>query len=241
MAKALDGCLAVYPVEEFQRVAANLARGASARRNGAPGRPVVLLRRGRDHARQAGPGRHPGPSAHVRPARARGDRRRQLRPPRDLGLRDLQSARPGGLGLHRRRRRHQRLHVSESGKSDERIENTDGARTPRARLQPLGRRGCWPLLRPLSAVADPEQTSRAAPVDRGAGDGAGGTCGSGETVQGDGCGGGVLASPGDGPGGGGAPLARAGRTGRRLHRGWRRPCHSASRRAARPAPARNRP
>ena len=26
MAKALDGCLAVYPVEEFQRVAANLDR-----------------------------------------------------------------------------------------------------------------------------------------------------------------------------------------------------------------------
>ena len=35
MAKALDGCLAVYPVEEFQRVAANLqearARGATER------------------------------------------------------------------------------------------------------------------------------------------------------------------------------------------------------------------
>ena len=35
MAKALDGCLAVYPVEEFQRVAANLqdarSRGATER------------------------------------------------------------------------------------------------------------------------------------------------------------------------------------------------------------------
>jgi MraZ protein len=36
MARALDGCLAVYPVEEFQRVAANLqdarSRGATERR-----------------------------------------------------------------------------------------------------------------------------------------------------------------------------------------------------------------
>ena len=83
----------------------------------------------------------------------------------------------------------------------------------RARLQPLGRRGCWPLLRPLSAVADPGrhpgrrlstgglETGPAAERFR-------------RNGRGDGCGGGVLASPGDGSGGGGAPPARAGRTGR---------------------------
>src|SRR5260221_9209660 len=37
---------------------------------------------------------------------------------------------------------------------------------PRARLQPLGRRGGWPLLRPLSAVADSGSTSGAQPGRR---------------------------------------------------------------------------
>ena len=91
----------------------------------------------------------------------------------------------------------------------------------RARLQPLGRRGCWPLLRPLSAVADPGRHPGRCLSTGGLEPGPAARCGSGDTVSGDGRGGGVLASPGDGSGGGGAPPARAGRTDRRLHGRWR--------------------
>ena len=112
MARALDGCLAVYPVEEFQRVADEPAGSAGPRRNGAPGRAVVLLRCGRDHARQAGPGRDPAARcATFANLEREVIGRRQLRPHRDLGHGDVQPARRGGLGLDRRRRRHQRLHV----------------------------------------------------------------------------------------------------------------------------------
>ena len=58
MARALDGCLAVYPLDEFDRRRRRTCEErASAARERAPGRPHVLRRRGRDHARQAGPGR----------------------------------------------------------------------------------------------------------------------------------------------------------------------------------------
>ena len=92
MAKALDGCLAVYPVEEFQRVAANLrekrARGATERQaarsyfSGAV--EIAPDKQGRvavpQHLRT------------LRQPRARGDRRRQLRPHRDLGRPDVPAA-----------------------------------------------------------------------------------------------------------------------------------------------------
>ena len=49
MAKALDGCLSVYPVEEFQRVAANLQEARARGANGTAGGSDVLLGCGRDH------------------------------------------------------------------------------------------------------------------------------------------------------------------------------------------------
>ena len=113
MAKALDGCLAVYPVEEFHRVAANLQERAVARRNGAPGRAVVLLRRGRDHARQAGPGRHPGSTCATfanleREVIVAGNFDHiEIWNAETFSQRDA-----AGLGIDRRRRRHRRLHVS---------------------------------------------------------------------------------------------------------------------------------
>jgi len=92
--------------------------------------------------------------------------RRKLRPHRDLGRADVCRAR-----CHRRRRnrpgrRDQRLpltaacsesraHLSNRipGPRSEPFDNTTEPGS-RVRLQLPGRRGCWPLLRPLSAVAD---------------------------------------------------------------------------------------
>ena len=67
MARALDGCLAVYPRRGVPPGRRQPRKKRGRGRHGAPGRPVVLLRRGRDHARQAGPGRHPRAPPRVRP------------------------------------------------------------------------------------------------------------------------------------------------------------------------------
>src|SRR5512141_2892672 len=64
------------------------------------------------------------------------------------------------------------------------------------------------------------ETSRAVPVDRGAEDGIGGDAVPAKAARRQG--GGVLASPGDGWGGGRALLGGARRNDRRLHCRWRR-------------------
>ena len=184
MAKALDGCLAVYPVDEFERGRRATCRKPRSRgATRAPGRPDVLRRRGRDHARQAGPGRDPAAPARVRRPRPRGDRGRQLRPHRDLGRRSgSASATSEGIGLDRRRRRHRRLHVTCHADPGQALEITTESGVPGPSPAPRPARLLAPTP-PAFSRSRPGETSRAVPVDRGAGDGAGGRRGSGETVE----------------------------------------------------------
>ncbi len=110
----------------------------------------------------------------------------------------------------------------------------------RTRLQPPGRRGCWPLLRPLSAVADPGRHPGRCLSTGGLKTGSVATRfrrNSARRQRGSG----VLAPPGDGTGGGGASLAGACRVDRRRHGRWRRPRGPAARRETRRARARPRP
>ena len=55
--KGMGGCLSVFTPEEFETVASRGAGAVEAGAEGAQRRRVVLRRRRRDPARQAGPGR----------------------------------------------------------------------------------------------------------------------------------------------------------------------------------------
>ena len=170
MARALDRCLAVYPVAEFDRVAAQAPRRPRARTERAPGRADVLLRRRRDHARQAGPGRRTPAPARVRPPRSRGNGRRQLRPHRDLGRGDVpaNATRRGSTSIVERRR-HRRLLVSARAAH---LKTTEpGLRAPSSAPRPARLLAPTP---PAFSRSRLGETSRAAPVDRGAEDGIGG-------------------------------------------------------------------
>src|SRR5690349_16796503 len=92
---------------------------------------------------------------------------------------------------------------------------------------------------PAFSRSRPGETSRAVPVDRGAEDGIGSDPGQGKTARSEG--GGVLASPGDGTGGGGTSPPGTRRVDRRLHGRWRRPRDLAVGGETRRAPARTRP
>ena len=141
-----------------------------------PGRPHLLRRGGGDRPRQAGPRRHPAEPARVRRPRTRRDRRRQLHHIELWDAARFREKRPRRAPPRSTQARASTTSPSATGSGPRaRIVLTSvGTPLRRARLQPLGRRGCLPLLRPLSAVADPGRHPGRRSADRGAGAGTGG-------------------------------------------------------------------
>ena len=105
MARALDGCLAVYPVDEFDRLATRIREVRE--RGGEQRQAARTFFAGAVEIAPDKQGRVAVPQhlRDVRRPRPRGDRRRQLRPHRDLGRATVPRARPRRDRGTRRRRR----------------------------------------------------------------------------------------------------------------------------------------
>ena len=150
MAKALDGCLSVFPTDEFRQRAASLQEARVARLSASarpPGRSSPAPSRSRPTSRAGSRSRSHCGSTRASTAMSSSpatSTTSSCGTPRG-SVRAIGSVPP-------RSSRARASTTSPKPRSTCPLKQRGPVR--RARLQPLGRRGCLPLLRPLSAVAD---------------------------------------------------------------------------------------
>ncbi len=181
MARALDGCLVVYPLAEFDRVARKLQE---VRERGARERQAArAFFAGAVEFTPDKQGRVAVPQnlRDVRAPRARGRRGRQLRPHRDLGCAD---GSPSATRPASHRSSKAKASTSSSDRKSIRrksvvFDNTTGPDVPGSSSAPRPARLLAPTP-PAFSRSRLGETSRAVPVDRGAEDGIGSDHGQGE-------------------------------------------------------------